>query len=45
MWGVGGTTNTLIDGTGLDPDAQILTILIPVRRWSDSTSALPAAAK
>jgi hypothetical protein len=44
-WGVGGATNTIIDGTGLDPDAQVLTLLIPVRRWSDGTSALPEAAK
>jgi hypothetical protein len=45
MWGVGGATNTLIDGTGLDPDAQILTLLIPVRRWSDGQTALPETAK
>jgi hypothetical protein len=42
---VGGATNTIIDGTESDPNAQILTLFIPVRKWSDGTSALPAAAK
>jgi len=45
FWGVGGATNTIIDGSGLDLDAQILTLLIPVRRWSDGTLAMPAVAK
>lgn len=45
LWGVGGATSTIIDGSGLDPDAQVLTLLIPVRRWSDGTLAMPAVAK
>jgi hypothetical protein len=45
IWGVGGVTNTIIDGSGLDPDAQVLTLLIPVRRWSDGKSALPDGAR
>jgi len=40
MWGVGGGTNTLIDGSRLDPDAQYVMLLIPVRSWSDGRSAL-----
>ncbi len=39
-WGVGGATNTLIDGSVNDPDRDMLTILIPVRRWSDGRSAM-----
>jgi hypothetical protein len=45
MWGVGGDPNTIIDGSASDPDDPVLTLLIPVRRWSDGTLALPAAAK
>ena len=45
QWGVGGATNTLIDGSQLDPNAQVVVIMIPVRRWSDGTTVLPAAAK
>jgi hypothetical protein len=40
-WGVGGATNTIIDGSASDPDSPVLTLLIPVRRWSDGKLALP----
>jgi hypothetical protein len=42
VWGVDGTPATTIDGA---PGAPILTLLIPVRRWSDGTLALPAGGK
>jgi hypothetical protein len=45
QWGVGGATNTIIDGSELDPDAHVVMIMIPVRRWSDGTLALPASGK
>jgi hypothetical protein len=44
QWGVGGATNTTIDGSQLDPDAQVVVIMIPVRLWSDGKLALPTAA-
>jgi len=44
-WGVSGVTSTIIDGSALDPDAQMTVILIPVRKWSDGKLALPDSAK
>jgi hypothetical protein len=35
-WGVGGATNTLIGIAG-DADTHVLTVLIPVPRWSDGS--------
>jgi hypothetical protein len=29
----------------VDPDSPVLTLLIPVRRWSDGKSAMPEGAK
>lgn len=40
-WGAGGETAPVIDGG--DPDTPVLTLLIPVRQWSDGTPALPMA--
>lgn len=40
-WGAGGYTNTVIDGSAGDPHSPVFTLLIPVRRWSDGTPALP----
>ncbi|MDQ2890315.1 MAG: hypothetical protein M3R65_07130 [Gemmatimonadota bacterium] len=39
-WGTGGKTNTLIDGSAGDVDSPVLTLLIPVRQWSDGKPAL-----
>ena len=39
-WGVGGATNTLIDGSAGDPHSPVLVLLIPVRQWSDDTPAI-----
>ncbi|MGH7532387.1 MAG: hypothetical protein ACREL4_03750 [Gemmatimonadales bacterium] len=33
----------IIDGSADDPHAAILTVFIPVRRWSDGSTALPPA--
>jgi len=38
-WGTGGVTNTLIDGSAGDADSPVLTLLIPVRTWSDGKPA------
>lgn len=37
-WGAGGKTNTVIDGSDA-ADSPVLTLLIPVRRWSDGKAA------
>jgi len=42
LWGVGDPTNTLIDGSGLDPDMRARVVLVPVRKWSDGTLAVKA---
>jgi hypothetical protein len=44
-WGVGGSTNTVIDGSAGHPESPILTLLVPVRRWSDGTTAVPEGGK
>lgn len=41
-FGVGGAPSTIINGSADDPDASYITLLIPVRRWSDGTLAMPA---
>ncbi|MEP6619030.1 MAG: hypothetical protein ABJE47_06945 [bacterium] len=43
-WGVGGDTPTIIDAAADDPKNPVLTLLIPVRRWSDGTVAAKSAA-
>ena len=43
IWGLGGVTNTLIDGSVGDDVTPVLTLLIPVRRWSDGSLAIDAA--
>jgi len=40
-FGVGGAPSTIIDGSADDPDASYITLLIPVRRWSDGKLAMP----
>ena len=40
-FGVGGMPTTIIDGSAGDPDASYITLLIPVRRWSDGKLAMP----
>jgi hypothetical protein len=44
-WGVGGNPTTVIDGTADDASNPVLTLFIPVRRWSDGKPALPAPGK
>ena len=44
LWGAGGFTAPIIDGSAGDPHAPVRTLLIPVRQWSDGTPALPGAA-
>jgi hypothetical protein len=39
-WGAGGMTAPLINGSAGDAHAAVLTLLIPVRQWSDGTAAL-----
>ncbi|HET8649933.1 MAG TPA: hypothetical protein VFL95_07825 [Gemmatimonadales bacterium] len=42
-WGAkGDMTAPVIDGSANDPQAPVLTLLIPVRQWSDGTTALAA---
>jgi hypothetical protein len=40
-WGAGGMTAPIIDGSASDPGYPVLTLLIPVRQWSDGTPAMP----
>lgn len=40
-WGLGDVNNTILDGTPRDSVSPIRLLLIPVRRWSDGTPALP----
>jgi hypothetical protein len=40
-WGAGGMTAPVIDGSAGETDVPVLTLLIPVRQWSDGTPALP----
>ena len=44
-WGAGGMTDAVIDGSAGDPNSPVITLLIPVRRWSDGTSSVPAAGR
>lgn len=39
-WGAGDGTAPVIDGSASDPTLPVLTLLIPVRRWADGTSAV-----
>jgi hypothetical protein len=40
-WGAGGFDATIINGSAGDPNSPVLTLFIPVRRWSDGTPAPP----
>lgn len=42
-WGAGGMTSPVIDASAGDPQSPVLTLLIPVRQWSDGTPALAGA--
>jgi len=39
-WGAGGFTAPVIDASVGDPHSPVLTLLIPVRQWSDGTPAM-----
>lgn len=39
-WGAGGFTAPVIDANAGDPHSPVLTLLIPVRQWSDGTPAM-----
>jgi len=39
-WGASGATNVVIDGSADDVNSPILTLIIPVRQWSDGKPAL-----
>ena len=41
-FGAAGLTAPVIDGSIGDPNYPVLTLLIPVRQWSDGTTAMPA---
>jgi hypothetical protein len=41
-WGAGDGTEPIIDATTTDPTSPVLTLLVPVRRWSDGTLAIVA---
>lgn len=42
-WGAGGMTAPVIDATAGDPQAPVITLLVPVSRWSDGTPFVPHA--
>jgi len=39
-WGIGDSVATIINGSAGDPNATVLMLLIPVRRWSDGALAM-----
>ena len=43
IWGAGGPSAPVINGSASDPHSPVLTLLVPVRQWSDGTPAMPAA--
>lgn len=40
MWGAGDNSAPVIDGSASDPHAPVLTLFVPVRRWSNGALAL-----
>ena len=42
-WGAGGMSAPVINGSAGDPHSPVLTLLIPVRQWSDGTPAMADA--
>jgi hypothetical protein len=42
-FGAAGPTAPIINGSAGDPHAPVLTIFVPVRQWSDGSSAMTAA--
>lgn len=40
MFGAGGMTSPVIDGSQDDASSRVLTLLIPVRQWADGTQAI-----
>lgn len=42
-WGAGDMSAPVIDATAGDPDFPVLTLLVPVRQWSDGTASLTDA--
>jgi hypothetical protein len=41
-WGAGGMTAPIVDGSVGAPHSPVITLLIPVRQWSDGTPAMSA---
>ncbi len=41
LWGAGGFSAPIINGSAADPHAPFLTLLVPTRRWADGTPASP----
>ena len=39
-WGAGGMSAPVINGSADDPSSPVLTLLVPVRQWSDGTTAM-----
>jgi hypothetical protein len=44
-WGASGMTSPIIDGSIGDPSSPVLVLLIPVRQWSDGTTAMSGAGR
>jgi hypothetical protein len=44
-WGLSDANTAIIDGSAGDPNSPVRVLLIPVRRWSDGTLAIPGVAK
>jgi hypothetical protein len=44
-WGAAGMTATVIDATAGDPHSPVLTLLIPVRQWSDGSPAMTGSTR
>ena len=42
-WGAGGMAATVIDATAGDTASPVQTLLVPVRRWSDGSTAAPGS--
>lgn len=42
-WGAGDFAAPIINASAGDPGSSVLTLLVPIRQWSDGSSALPAA--
>jgi hypothetical protein len=43
IFGAGGMSAPVINGSAGDPHSPVLTLFIPVPQWSDGTPAMPGA--